>query len=83
MTLFYIHPKSVRRMGLINCCLLMTVAPQALAVAASGPGSSFRAMGVPMMGLDYSDEINQVVEVRETVRKYFPETWIWDLVPLE
>ncbi|NP_031402.3 pregnancy zone protein precursor [Mus musculus] len=59
------------------------VAPQALAVAASGPGSSFRAMGVPMMGLDYSDEINQVVEVRETVRKYFPETWIWDLVPLD
>lgn len=23
------------------------------------------------------------VEVKETVRKYFPETWIWDLVPLE
>lgn len=20
---------------------------------------------------------------RETVRKHFPETWIWDLVPLE
>lgn len=24
-----------------------------------------------------------VVEVKETIRKYFPETWIWDLVPLE
>lgn len=24
-----------------------------------------------------------VVEVKEIVRKYFPETWIWDLVPLE
>lgn len=23
------------------------------------------------------------VEVKETVRKYFPETWIWDLVALE
>lgn len=22
-------------------------------------------------------------EVKETVRTYFPETWIWDLVPLE
>ncbi|XP_034501619.1 pregnancy zone protein-like [Ailuropoda melanoleuca] len=24
-----------------------------------------------------------VVEVKETIRKYFPETWIWDLVPLD
>ncbi|XP_036765796.2 pregnancy zone protein-like isoform X2 [Manis pentadactyla] len=24
-----------------------------------------------------------VVEVKEIVRKYFPETWIWDLVPLD
>uniref|UniRef100_A0A8C0Z291 Alpha-2-macroglobulin n=1 Tax=Canis lupus familiaris TaxID=9615 RepID=A0A8C0Z291_CANLF len=23
------------------------------------------------------------VEVKETVRKYFPETWIWDLVPVD
>ncbi|KAK2498956.1 hypothetical protein MC885_001575, partial [Smutsia gigantea] len=24
-----------------------------------------------------------MVEVKETIRKYFPETWIWDLVPLD
>lgn len=28
-------------------------------------------------------EYFSVEEVRETVRKYFPETWIWDLVRLE
>ncbi|XP_045869402.1 pregnancy zone protein-like [Meles meles] len=27
-------------------------------------------------------ENSPIVEVKETVRKYFPETWIWDLVPL-
>nr|XP_026236338.1 pregnancy zone protein-like isoform X1 [Urocitellus parryii] len=48
----------------------------------SGPRSGFRSMprlssSVPMM----TD--SPTMQVKETVRKYFPETWIWDLVDLD
>ncbi|XP_052028668.1 pregnancy zone protein [Apodemus sylvaticus] len=57
-------------------------APQALPLAAS-PGAGFRAMPMTSSGMMGPSENAQVEEVRETVRKYFPETWIWDLVPLD
>ena len=49
-----------------------------------GPVGSALARGnsgivYPMVGRENSP----AVEVKETVRKYFPETWIWDLVALE
>nr|XP_034367733.1 pregnancy zone protein-like [Arvicanthis niloticus] len=59
--------------------------PQALAMAASPGVSGFRSRG-PVMGsamMMSTPENAPVVEVRETVRKYFPETWIWDLVSLD
>ncbi|XP_012905015.1 pregnancy zone protein isoform X1 [Mustela putorius furo] len=40
-----------------------------------------RGIGVPAFAT-LPRENSPVVEVKETVRKYFPETWIWDLVPL-
>nr|XP_019569064.1 PREDICTED: pregnancy zone protein-like isoform X2 [Rhinolophus sinicus] len=44
-----------------------------------GFGARASAPGYPMMlREDFAAE-----EVKETVRKYFPETWIWDLVPLD
>ncbi|CAH7422708.1 pregnancy zone protein [Phodopus roborovskii] len=66
-------------------CLLPRVYPgipeayasQALPISA--PGAGFR-------GMSYSMAVNEnepTMEVRETVRKYFPETWIWDMVPLD
>ncbi|XP_032761474.1 alpha-1-macroglobulin [Rattus rattus] len=58
--------------------------PQALAMAAiPGAGmasSNIRTGSMMMMG---ASEVPQEAEVRETVRKYFPETWIWDMVPLD
>ncbi|XP_036037851.1 pregnancy zone protein-like [Onychomys torridus] len=55
-------------------------APQALPMA-SVAGAGFRTMS-------YSEPVSmredfQEVQVRETVRKFFPETWIWDMVPLD
>ncbi|KAM9073574.1 pregnancy zone protein-like [Megaptera novaeangliae] len=49
-----------------------------------GPVGSALARGnsgiaYPMVGRENSP----AVEVKETVRKYFPETWIWDLVALD
>ncbi|XP_051706089.2 pregnancy zone protein [Oryctolagus cuniculus] len=46
-----------------------------LAVA-SAPGAA--GMIYPMMR-----ESPQTMQVKETLRKYFPETWIWDLVVLD
>lgn len=43
-------------------------------------GGMSYAMGVSSMDDEYD---SPGVEVREIVRKYFPETWIWDMVPLE
>ncbi|XP_055465269.1 pregnancy zone protein-like [Psammomys obesus] len=53
-------------------------APQALPLAAA-PGVGFRRLSYPM-----ASEEQNVVEIRkETIRKYFPETWIWDMVALD
>lgn len=77
------HSKSVMRSGLtvgLACCF--SVAPQALPMAAV-PTGNFRGMSYAMAVDSAMDEEFSEVEVRETVRKYFPETWIWDMVPLE
>lgn len=51
------------------------------AIPGAGMASSnIRTGSMMMMG---ASEVPQEAEVRETVRKYFPETWIWDMVPLE
>ncbi|XP_059112905.1 pregnancy zone protein-like [Peromyscus eremicus] len=55
-------------------------APQALPMA-SVAGGSFRTMSYSVP-LSMSEDL-QEVQVRETVRKFFPETWIWDMVPLD
>uniref|UniRef100_A0A8C0ZZC4 Pregnancy zone protein n=1 Tax=Castor canadensis TaxID=51338 RepID=A0A8C0ZZC4_CASCN len=57
--------------GLV-CCLLIA-APQPLPIASNAPGRIYPV--IPR-------EEDQAMQVRETVRKYFPETWIWDLVVL-
>ncbi|XP_028610189.1 pregnancy zone protein-like [Grammomys surdaster] len=59
--------------------------PQALAMAASPGVGGFRSRGpmMPMTSAMMSPPQSAPVEVRETVRKYFPETWIWDLVSLD
>lgn len=49
--------------------------PDRVALPAAPGIASYPSM---MMREDFSVE-----KVKETVRKYFPETWIWDLVPLE
>ncbi|XP_049977984.1 pregnancy zone protein-like [Alexandromys fortis] len=58
------------------------VAPQALPMAAV-PTGNFRGMSYAMAVDSAMSEEFSEVEVRETVRKYFPETWIWDMVPLD
>ncbi|KAL1791017.1 pregnancy zone protein-like, partial [Sigmodon hispidus] len=57
--------------------------PDAMPMAAAVPGVPG---GVSFRGPSYPQpfrENSQVEEVRETVRKFFPETWIWDMVPLD
>ncbi|XP_033264027.1 pregnancy zone protein-like isoform X1 [Orcinus orca] len=51
--------------------------PMGPAVSALARGSA--GIAYPMVGR----ENPPAVEVKETVRKYFPETWIWDLVALD
>ncbi|XP_006901823.1 PREDICTED: alpha-2-macroglobulin-like [Elephantulus edwardii] len=54
-------------------------APQGLMNAIHTEGFPFRSQA--FMKMEYSSE---VLESRvETVRKYFPETWIWDLVVVD
>ncbi|XP_060162978.1 pregnancy zone protein-like [Globicephala melas] len=48
--------------------------PEVSALARGNAGIAY-----PMVGR----ENPPAVEVKETVRKYFPETWIWDLVALD
>ncbi|XP_040828168.1 pregnancy zone protein-like [Ochotona curzoniae] len=46
------------------------------------PGAGIGAVGAmapPMM----MPLLSQTMQVKETLRKYFPETWIWDLVMLD
>ncbi|XP_014421040.2 pregnancy zone protein [Camelus ferus] len=55
----------------------------ALNYASAGPLSAPLARGAE--GIAYSTAARDgspAAEVKETVRKYFPETWIWDLVKL-
>ncbi|NWS27002.1 A2MG protein, partial [Polioptila caerulea] len=52
-------------------------APEAMV---SSPMYAMRASGIP--GERYSKQLSTPEEVTETVRKYFPETWIWSLVPI-
>uniref|UniRef100_A0A8D2CY07 Pregnancy zone protein n=1 Tax=Sciurus vulgaris TaxID=55149 RepID=A0A8D2CY07_SCIVU len=49
--------------------------PQALPVGIRGPSG----MVSPLTGTTDSP----TMQVKETIRKYFPETWIWDLVVLD
>nr|XP_044612248.1 pregnancy zone protein-like isoform X1 [Equus asinus] len=48
--------------------------PQGLALASGAAGAVYPTM---------MREEFPAMEVKGTVRKYFPETWIWDLVPLD
>uniref|UniRef100_A0A667GRT3 Pregnancy zone protein n=1 Tax=Lynx canadensis TaxID=61383 RepID=A0A667GRT3_LYNCA len=52
--------------------------PQVLPQVAPGVGG--RAQSIAM-----NENVPTIVErpMKETIRKYFPETWIWDLVPLD
>lgn len=53
-------------------------------VSTAGPLSAPLARGAE--GIAYSTAARDgspAAEVKETVRKYFPETWIWDLVKLK
>ncbi|XP_030803159.1 alpha-2-macroglobulin [Camarhynchus parvulus] len=44
------------------------------------PMYAMRASGIPSERT--SNQLSTPEEVTETVRKYFPETWIWSLVPI-
>uniref|UniRef100_A0A667HI57 Pregnancy zone protein n=1 Tax=Lynx canadensis TaxID=61383 RepID=A0A667HI57_LYNCA len=57
---------------------LSTALPQVLPQVAPGVGG--RAQSIAM-----NENVPTIVErpMKETIRKYFPETWIWDLVPLD
>uniref|UniRef100_A0A8C4M5K2 Pregnancy zone protein-like n=1 Tax=Equus asinus asinus TaxID=83772 RepID=A0A8C4M5K2_EQUAS len=52
-------------------CCLSTAVPQGLALASGAAGAVYPTM---------MREEFPAMEVKGTVRKYFPETWIWDLV---
>ncbi|NXH81527.1 A2MG protein, partial [Edolisoma coerulescens] len=49
------------------------------------PGSPSAGIGAPAAMAAppiFSEQLSTPEEVTETVRKYFPETWIWSLVPI-
>ncbi|NXC07089.1 A2MG protein, partial [Orthonyx spaldingii] len=52
---------------------------------AAGIGAPAAMAAPPMYAMRSSDRVTETLstpeEVTETVRKYFPETWIWSLVP--
>ncbi|NXD41929.1 A2MG protein, partial [Copsychus sechellarum] len=50
------------------------------AAMASAPMSAMRTSDIPAER--FSVQSDTFEEVTETVRKYFPETWIWSLVPI-
>uniref|UniRef100_A0A8C6CJ07 Alpha-2-macroglobulin domain-containing protein n=1 Tax=Monodon monoceros TaxID=40151 RepID=A0A8C6CJ07_MONMO len=67
------------RLMLGSACFLSTgqvgpMGPEGSALARGNAGIAYPVVG---------RENPPAVEVKETVRKYFPETWIWDLVALE
>ncbi|XP_070646277.1 pregnancy zone protein-like [Bos indicus] len=60
-----------------------------LASSRSLPGP-IHGMATPLAGIDArgvypssSREDSSAMKVKETIRKYFPETWIWELIPLD
>ncbi|NP_001266780.1 alpha-2-macroglobulin precursor [Heterocephalus glaber] len=58
------------------CAREQEFVPQPMAYARYSEGSPFRGaigMGIPM-------DVSSPLPPKEIVRKYFPETWIWDLV---
>uniref|UniRef100_A0A8C6CBP6 Alpha-2-macroglobulin domain-containing protein n=1 Tax=Monodon monoceros TaxID=40151 RepID=A0A8C6CBP6_MONMO len=62
-----------------SACFLSTgqvgpMGPEGSALARGNAGIAYPVVG---------RENPPAVEVKETVRKYFPETWIWDLVALD
>uniref|UniRef100_A0A8D2CXQ7 Pregnancy zone protein n=1 Tax=Sciurus vulgaris TaxID=55149 RepID=A0A8D2CXQ7_SCIVU len=63
------------RFTLWSVCCLPIAEPQALPVGIRGPSG----MVSPLTGTTDSP----TMQVKETIRKYFPETWIWDLVVLD
>uniref|UniRef100_A0A8C4M920 Pregnancy zone protein n=1 Tax=Equus asinus asinus TaxID=83772 RepID=A0A8C4M920_EQUAS len=65
-------PKNIVHLG--PWCCLSTAVPQGLALASGAAGAVYPTM---------MREEFPAMEVKGTVRKYFPETWIWDLVPLD
>ncbi|XP_057559019.1 pregnancy zone protein-like [Hippopotamus amphibius kiboko] len=49
-----------------------------------GPAGSFLARGTAgVVNQVIAREDSPAMEVKEMIRKYFPETWIWDVVPLD
>ena len=56
-----------------------------------GPECCLFIASLPGIALGYGAPVHPMMmtaalpaeAVQEAVRKYFPETWIWDLVPLE
>uniref|UniRef100_A0A8C9E297 Pregnancy zone protein n=1 Tax=Phocoena sinus TaxID=42100 RepID=A0A8C9E297_PHOSS len=67
------------RLMLGPACFLSTgqvgpMGPEGSALARGNAGIAYPVVG---------RENPPAVEVKETVRKYFPETWIWDLVALD
>ncbi|XP_004451447.2 pregnancy zone protein-like [Dasypus novemcinctus] len=53
------------------------IAPMAFGGGIAPPAAAELAYGMML------EEDSQTVDVKETVRKYFPETWIWDLEVLD
>ncbi|XP_044241170.2 pregnancy zone protein-like isoform X3 [Ursus arctos] len=64
------------------CQLLPPYPGMPMAYSGGNVPSLTRGVGGPVYPMLQS-ESSPVVEVKETIRKYFPETWIWDLVPLD
>ena len=47
-------------------------------IAPSSPVADVAAMN---QDIGYADPASQELQTASIVRSYFPETWIWDLVP--
>ncbi|XP_045726976.1 pregnancy zone protein-like [Mirounga angustirostris] len=65
-----------------HCQLLLTRPGMPMPYAGSNALPLARGIEGPAYPM-FTRENPPAVEVKETVRKYFPETWIWDLVPLD
>ncbi|XP_073734103.1 pregnancy zone protein-like isoform X1 [Callorhinus ursinus] len=65
-----------------HCQLLLPRPGMPMAYSGSNVFPLARGIAGPVYPM-FPRENLPAVEVKETVRKYFPETWIWDLVPLD